>query len=156
MACSHSQYIPLVYITVFVKPLLLFVPDSTAPCTAWSVQGALTHSRHGTGSWFTCLDPRPAHHGKLLAAFNARLGLRLGARAPADTIDVPPRETHQDAARHRLRDAPPRAHAAPPRVEARAEGQVAAEEEESGGGAKEHRGEPRPLAIGLWVEVGGR
>ena len=74
------------------------------------------------GTWFTFLDPRPAHHGKLLAAFNARLGLRLGARAPADTIDVPPHETHQDAARHRLRDAPPRAHAAPPRVEARAEG----------------------------------
>eukprot|EP00964_Phaeocystis_antarctica_P157914 scaffold128323_cov63-Phaeocystis_antarctica.AAC.1 len=94
---------------------------------AWSVHARTQHVSTGLPQPSPS-DPRPAHHGKLLA-FNARLSHRLSARPPADTVDMPTRETHQDAARPRLRDAPPRAHAAPPDVEARAEGQVAAEEE---------------------------
>ena len=54
-----------------------------ARCAApWSVHA---HTRHGTGSWFTFLDPRPAHAGKLRGrtARRRRRSARSNASSPS-------------------------------------------------------------------------
>ena len=88
-------------------------------------------------------NPRPPHENRKLLAFRARLELQTWI---SQRLRISPRETHRDAA---PRQHSQRAHADPPLVKTRAEGQVAADEEESGGGAEESRGEPRPLAVRL-------